>query len=172
MTSHTHHGISTHWQLYCLLNSYFRLAWKKTSSRSSVRGSHWRWNRRTLNHQSSTPVIPCDGNPLVPSGFTEHRATHVINCGMTNYRTVIWYEFHEFSTQFHDNHPGVLAHNSQNSWQVGMQAFYDISVRYSFHHIYGYWYDLRLWICNQNYSSVYVYITPIIDNWVTFKMGV
>ena len=76
MTSHTRHGISTHWQLYCLLISSLRQTRKKTSSRLFVRGIHQRWNRRTPDHRSSTPVIPCNGNPLVTSGSTAHRAIY------------------------------------------------------------------------------------------------
>ena len=62
---------------------------------------------------------------------------------------------------------GVRWHNSQTAGQssVGMRAFYTINIRNSFHHIYVYWHDLRLRLCNQNYCSVYVYITSIIDNW-------
>ena len=48
MTSHTCHGISTHWQLYSLFSSSFRQTRKKISSRPFVRGttgdgipSHW-----------------------------------------------------------------------------------------------------------------------------------
>ena len=78
MTTHTRHRISTHWQLHCLLNSSFRQTWKKTSSRPFVRGICRRGNGQTLEHRSSTPVIPCDGNPLVTSGFTAHRASNVI----------------------------------------------------------------------------------------------
>ena len=66
-----------------------------------MRGLHRRWNRRTLDHQSSTPVIPCNGNPLVTNGFTEHRDNNVINYWMTNYITVTLSEFHEFSTHLH-----------------------------------------------------------------------
>ena len=40
VTSHGHHGMSNHWQLGYLLNSLFRLTWKKTS-KPFVRGTHW-----------------------------------------------------------------------------------------------------------------------------------
>ena len=55
----------------------------------------------TLDHQSSTPVIPCNGNPLVTSGFTAHRDNNVINYWMTNYITATSSEFYEFSTHLH-----------------------------------------------------------------------
>ena len=72
-------------------NSSLRQTWKKTSSRPFVRGIHRRWNRCTLDHQSCTPVIPCNGNRLVTSAFTARRASDVIKYGMTNYQTVtIW----------------------------------------------------------------------------------
>ena len=100
MTSHTRHGIPTHWQLYCLLNSSFRQIWKKTSSRHFVRGIHQRWNRHALDH-TSIPGILCNGNTLVISGFTAHMATNVINYGMKNYITVTKSEFNEFSTRLH-----------------------------------------------------------------------
>ena len=86
---------------HCLLSSSFRWTWKKTSNRPYMRGIHRRWNRVTLDQQSPTPVIAWDGNPLVTSGFTAHRASNVINYRMTNYKTVTWYEFHEFSTHLH-----------------------------------------------------------------------
>ena len=45
MTSHTRHGISTQWQLYCLLNNSFRQTWNKTPSRLFTTGdgiaAHW-----------------------------------------------------------------------------------------------------------------------------------
>ena len=89
-TSHTRHGISTHWQLYCLFNSSSRETWKKTSSPPFVRGIHQRWNRRALDHQSSTPVIPCNGNPLVTSVSPHTGPVNVIYYGMTNYITVTY----------------------------------------------------------------------------------
>ena len=92
---------STHWQLYCLLNRWFRQTWQKTSSRLFVRGFHRRWNRRTQSHQSSTPVTPCNGDLVVTSGFTAHRASNVINYGVTNYITVALSDIHEFSTHLH-----------------------------------------------------------------------
>ena len=39
MASHTRPGISTHWRLYCLLNSLLRQTLKKTSSWAFVRGT-------------------------------------------------------------------------------------------------------------------------------------
>ena len=86
----TRHGISTHWQLYCLFNSSIRETWKKTSSPPFVRGIHQRWNRCTLDHQSSTPVIPCNGNPLVTSVSPHTGPVNVIYYGMTNYITVTY----------------------------------------------------------------------------------
>ena len=67
MTSHTRPGISTHWPLYCLLNSSLWQTRKKTSNRAFVRGIHRRWDRRTLNHESSTTMFPSNWNPLVTS---------------------------------------------------------------------------------------------------------
>ena len=90
MTSHTQHGISTHWQLYCLLNSSFTQTWREAPSQLFMRGIHRRWN----HHQITTPVIPCEGNPMATSGFTAHRASNIINYRMKNYITVT-YEFHE-----------------------------------------------------------------------------
>ena len=58
IASHTRPGISTHWQLYCSLNSLLRQTQKKTWNRAFVKGIHRRWNRRTLDHQSSTTVDP------------------------------------------------------------------------------------------------------------------
>ena len=66
-----------------------------------MRGLHRRWNRRTLDHQSSTPVIHCSGNPLVTNGFIAHKDNNVINYWMTNNITVTLSEFHEFSTHLH-----------------------------------------------------------------------
>ena len=45
-------------------------------------GSH------TLDHESSTPMIPCNGNLPVTSGFAAHRASNGINYGITNDITV------------------------------------------------------------------------------------
>ena len=57
-----------------------------------------------------------------------------------------------------------MTHRTTCKSAVVKRDFYVINIRNSFHRIWVYYPDLRLRLCNQNNSSVYVYITSIIDN--------
>ena len=93
MTSPTHHGISTHRQLYCLLNRSFRQTRmnqheRNTSSRPFCEGSPPAMESPQTEPPKLWSSDPLQQKPLVTNGFIAHRASNIINYGMTNYITI------------------------------------------------------------------------------------
>ena len=93
MTSHTRQRISTHWQLYRLLNISFRQTWKKHQAEllwgeSTGDGitAHWttnapnQWSLATGNHR--WPAVSSHTGPLM-SSITEWQIT-------LHYSNIIW----------------------------------------------------------------------------------
>ena len=89
LTMHTRHGISTHWQLYCLFNSSFRKTRQNTSSRHFLGGvtgeitEHW-----IISTVCSTALLDqherrhhffCEDDPLGTNGDTIHWDSNATN---------------------------------------------------------------------------------------------